>query len=77
MHVNIFEFQKAYIEALMAYNEGDWEDAAMKFELSLTEYYEEEERCRSYCEAGFVHTKFPDFINAIAGIDIFYVSVAW
>lgn len=63
--------QVYYVKALTAYEDGNWEKAASNFEKSLNHYYLEEERCRAQCESGYVHSGFPDFTTAIAGMYIY------
>ena len=67
INIQFYYFQTYYVKAMDAYNDGNWEKAASNFEKSLNHYYREEEKCRAKCENGYVHTKFPDFINAIGG----------
>ncbi|XP_060578759.1 prolyl 3-hydroxylase 1-like isoform X3 [Ruditapes philippinarum] len=59
------EYQKQYVKALNAYNQGNWDEAAATFEESLRLYFIEEEKCRAGCEKGFRHNRLPDFFNAI------------
>ncbi|XP_041366654.1 prolyl 3-hydroxylase 2-like isoform X2 [Gigantopelta aegis] len=65
-------YKESYIRGIMEYNQESWERVRDLMEKAVSQYLEDEERCRADCESTYDHVGPQEFVNAVAD---HYISV--